>query len=65
MPAKKVTLRSGQVVVIKSIRLPNGNLLIPKRAEHDRTEVGWVEVEPGTSDFKRWSHVAEDEPDPR
>jgi hypothetical protein len=65
MPAKRVKLRSGQVIVVKAIRLPNGNLLIPKRMAHDRTEVGWAEVEPGTSDFKRWTPVAVDEPDPR
>lgn len=65
MPAKTIKLRSGRIVVMKSIRLANGNLLIPKRNEFDRARVDWVEVEPGTSDFKRWSSVAVDEADPR
>ena len=52
-------------VTIKSIQLKNGNLLIPARSEQDRDEIGWKEVQPGTSDYKRWSHVAVVEPDPR
>lgn len=64
MPAKYVRLQSGRVAVIKSVRLPNGNLLIPKRMT-DWSTADWVEVEPGTPDYKRWSTVAVDEPDPR
>lgn len=66
MPAKYVKMYgSGRIVEIKSIRLANGNLLIPARATHDRTQVVWKEVEPGTSDHKRWLPVAVEEPDPR
>lgn len=65
MPAKTVKFPSGRKIEMKSIRLRNGNLVIPRRMEHDRTVVEWVEVKPGTSDFKRWSGVAVDEPDPR
>jgi hypothetical protein len=65
MPKKIVKLHSGRIVEIKSIRLANGNLLIPARSEEDRTVVVWQEVEPGTSLHKRWLPVAEDEPDPR
>jgi hypothetical protein len=65
MPAKFVKLNGGRVVTVESIRLANGNLLIPRRREDDRTQVDWAEVEPGTSDYKRWLPVAEDKPDPR
>jgi len=67
MPAKKIKLRhgSGVILEVKSIRLPNGNLLCPGRAEHDRKVFAWIEAAPGTSLFKRWSTVAVDEPDPR
>lgn len=66
MPAKTVKLYgSGRMVEVKSIRLPNGSLLIPERMPHDRTSVHWVMVKPGTSLFKRWAGVAVDEPDPR
>lgn len=64
MPAKLIKI-GGRFLEVKSIRLPNGNLLIPARREDDRRFAVWKEVEPGTSDFKRWSGVAVDEPDPR
>jgi hypothetical protein len=66
MPAKVIKVfGSGAKVAIKAIRLSNGNLLITKRMDHDRTQVYWAEVDPSTSDFKRWSSVIVDEPDPR
>lgn len=65
MPPKTIKLDGGRVVTVKSIRLANGNLLIPRRTVDDRDVVDWVEVAPGSSDFKRWSSVACDEPDPR
>ena len=64
MAPKVVRTKYGKVT-IKSINLSNGNLLIPSRSEADRDEIEWREVEPGTSDFKRWSSVAVNEPDPR
>jgi hypothetical protein len=66
MPAKVIKIfGSGIKVELKAIRLANGNLLIAKRMDHDRTQIHWAEVSPGTSDFKRWSSVVVDEPDPR
>lgn len=65
MPAKLVKLHSGTVVEVKSIRLAGGNLLVPRRRADDRSKWEWAEVEPWTSDFKRWEPVAVDEPDPR
>ncbi len=46
-----------------AIKLPNGNLLIPKRAESDETGVvgdGMVEVEPGTEEYEEWLPIAAD-----
>jgi hypothetical protein len=44
-------------------RLPNGNLLVPKRAETEDGNFigdGMVEVEPGTPEYEMWiSFVAE------
>lgn len=39
-----------------AIKLPNGNLLIPMRAESDDGVVGdgMVEVEPGTEEYEEW-----------
>lgn len=65
MPAKILKTDTGRVIVIKSVLLPNGNLLIPARMEEDRKTADWREVEPGTSDYKRWLPVAENEADPR
>lgn len=65
MPAKIMKLDGGRIVEIKSIRLSNGNLLIPRRKAEDRRQAEWAEVAPGTSDYKRWLPVAVDEPDPR
>lgn len=64
MAPKVIRTKFGKVT-IKSIQLVNGNLLIPSRADNDRYEIAWKEVEPGTSDYKRWSHVSVVEPDPR
>jgi hypothetical protein len=64
MAEKIIRTKLGKVT-IKSIRLRNGRLLIPARAADDQDEVVWKEVAPGTSDFKRWSAVAVQEPDPR
>lgn len=40
------------------VRLPNGNLLVPKRMDTSETPTiaadGMVEVEPGTPDYERW-----------
>ena len=65
MPAKVIKTHTGRIVTIESIRLKNGNLLIPGRDPKDRTQAIWVEVAPGSSDYKRWLPVAEDKPDPR
>lgn len=65
MPAKQIKLNGGRVVTVESIRLKNGNLLIPKRREDDPTLTKLVEVKPGSSDHKRWLPVAVDGPDPR
>ena len=65
MPAKTIKLFGGRVVEVKSIRLQNGNLLIPRRKADDWNQAEWAEVEPGSSDYKRWLPVAVDEPDPR
>jgi len=65
MPAKRVKLFGGRIVEIKSVLLPNGNLVISRRMAHDRNMVDWVEVAPGTSDHKRWLPVAVKEADPR
>ena len=65
MPPKTVKLDGGTKWTLKSIRLANGDLLIPQRHPTLRSVVDWVPVSPGTSDHKRWSSVACDEPDPR
>lgn len=65
MPAKQVRTHGGRWITVKSVRLPNGHLVIPQRMAHDRTVTEWVEVMPGSSEHKRWLPVAEDEPDPR
>jgi len=65
MPAKYVKMHTGRVVEIKSVLLPSGNLVVPRRMEHDRKIVDWIEVVPGTSDHKRWLPVAVKEADPR
>ena len=65
MPSKIVKLSGGRTIAIESIRLANGNLLIPKRKADDPSQVELVEVAPGTSDYKRWLPVAVDKPDPR
>lgn len=44
--------------------LPNGNLLIPKRAETDGViGDGMVQIEPGTEEFLRWLPFVEAAPD--
>jgi hypothetical protein len=65
MPAKWIKMHSGVRVEVKSIRLKNGNLLIPRRRADNRKVVELVEVKPGSADYKRWLPVAVDEPDPR
>lgn len=65
MPAKILKTDAGRIIEIKSIKLVNGNLLIPQRTAENRNIAEWVEVEPGTSLYKRWLPVAVDEPDPR
>lgn len=65
MPAKIRKLSSGKRIVLKSIRLANGNLLVRVRSAADRTVPEWQEAAPGSSLFKRWAQVAVDEPDPR
>ncbi len=64
MAPKTIRTKHGKLMM-KSILLQNGNLLIPSRAEHDRDELTWKEVQPGSSDFKRWLPVSVQEPDPR
>jgi hypothetical protein len=69
MPPKTIKMATGKKVTIKSWLLPNGNMLILQRMAHDRDLVELIEVEPGTSLFKRFSTVTvkvpDDEPDPR
>lgn len=65
MPAKTIKLDGGRIVTVKSIRLANGNLLVLQRRADDRAQLEWVEVAPGTSQYKRWLPVAIDEADPR
>jgi hypothetical protein len=65
MPSKFKKLNGGRMVEIKSIHLQNGNLLIPSRHPENRKQMAWLEVEPGTSLYKRWLPVAVDESDPR
>jgi hypothetical protein len=65
MPSKRIKFNSGRVLVIKSILLPNGNLVHPQRMEHDRTLTEWVEVSPGENSHKRWLPVSEPGSDPR
>jgi hypothetical protein len=64
MPAKLVKTGSGRIVEVKSIRLKNGNLLVPRR-NRETNRADWVEVSPGDPDYKRWLPVAVDEADPR
>lgn len=48
---------------MKAMRLPNGNLLVPARAEgDDGTIIGdaMVEVQPGSPEYERWAPYAED-----
>lgn len=65
MPNKTIKLNGGRIVEVESIRLANGNLLIPSRHPDDRSQAVWAEVEAGSSDYKRWLPVAVDKPDPR
>lgn len=40
---------------MNAVRLPNGNLLVPMRFEHeDITGDGMVEVEEGTPAYEEW-----------
>ena len=43
---------------MKAVLLPNGNLLVPRRAEAEGSTVmigdGLVEVAPGTPDYEEW-----------
>lgn len=55
---------SGRMVAVKSIRLSNGNLLIPK-LDRATNRAEWVEVTPAQPEYKRWMPVSVDEPDPR
>lgn len=65
MSSKQLKTHTGRIVHMESIRLSNGNLLIPGRHPDDRSQAVWMEVEPGSSDYKRWLPVAVDKPDPR
>lgn len=70
MPPKKIKLFGGREVEVKSWLLPTGNLLILQRKpKPNRDQLEYVEVSPGTSDYKRWYGVhvivPDQEPDPR
>lgn len=67
MAPKQVKTQNGRLVVLKSVLLENGNLLIPQKfvAKDGSRYADWVEVEPGTSNYKRWFTVMSEEPDPR
>lgn len=74
MPKKNYSFRLKQAgnkpVHIKAVLLANGNMVIPKILQRKPYFIAaWVEVEPGTRDFKRWwpAHEKESptEPDPR
>lgn len=48
---------------MKAFRLPNGNLLIPARAEDPKTGVigdGMVEITPDSPEYLGWVPYAED-----
>lgn len=47
---------------MKPIRLPNGNLLVPIRAEGPDGMIGdaMVEVKPGTPEYERWAPYVDD-----
>ncbi len=47
---------------MNAIRLSNGNLLIPLRAESETGGIGdgMVEVEPGTPEYEEWEPFAEE-----
>jgi hypothetical protein len=50
---------------MKAYRLPNGNLLVPARAEiPDAYGDGMLEVEPGHPLYAMWEPWAVDEPPP-
>lgn len=67
MPAKRVYLKHvrDKQTWIKSVLLPNGNLVIPRIISRKPYVSRWVEVEPGTADYKRWYTVHVVETDPR
>lgn len=49
---------------MRSIRLLNGNLLVPMRAvSSDVVGDGMIEVAPGSPEYETWLPVAEDDPD--
>jgi hypothetical protein len=51
---------------LMSVLLANGNLVVPKIMQRDPFVACWVEVEPGSAEFKRWFPVHEaGRPDPR
>lgn len=41
---------------MKAYRLPNGNMMVPKRAESDAGHLGdgMIEVKPGSPDYQAW-----------
>ena len=49
---------------MEAIKLENGNLLIPKRAEDEEGKIigdGMVEITPDDPDYKRWLPFVRDE----
>lgn len=61
---KIIKTGTGRHIEVKSIRLKNGHLLVPRR-NRATNMAEWAEVAPGEPEYKRWLPVASDEPDPR
>lgn len=55
----------GKKTYVKSILLPSGNLVVPKIMKRNPFVSCWVEIVPGSSDYKRWWPMREKERDPR
>jgi hypothetical protein len=64
MSAKVVKTAAARMIEVKSIKLRNGNLLVPRR-NRETNRADWAEVTRDDPDYKRWWPVAVDEPDPR
>ena len=50
---------------MRAIRLPNGNLLIPVKADDPEEGDGVAEIGPAHPDYPKWFLFSEDGEDPR